>query len=179
MDTQLSIQDFSEGRKKISISISLSEDETKEMERKNCQRHIDSPCAFPTQTYQSPDPKIKTVVGIPKWNGTPYKTYFLQNARRVLLNRPIAGKTHTRIPFPGEFDLGFINPIDEDKIIKWWLQTKPHVINELKRLIFAVNAESSEFKPSASKTIGAESVNLNPLNPAETGGVRKRCLDVY
>jgi hypothetical protein len=179
METRLEIQDHGKGRKKVTIVVELSEEESKELERKKAQRHIDSPTPIPCHFFQNEDPEIKIARGMPLWNSVPYKSYFLKTARRALLNRGIAGKTNLRIPFPGEFDLGYINPTEEEKLVKWWSQTKASAIEQMREKIYSIGKVKEEFKPSIKRTVDQESVNLNPLNPEEKGGMRKRCLDIY
>jgi hypothetical protein len=179
METRLEIQDFGRGRKKVTIIVGLSEEECKELERKKSQRHVDSETPIPCHFFQHEDPEIKIARGMPLWNTTPYKSYFLKTARRAVLNRGIAGKTLMRIPFPGEFELGYINPTEEEKLVKWWAETKKSIIDQMREKIYAVGKVKEEFKPSAKRTVDSSSVNLNPLNPEEKGGMRKRCLDIY
>jgi hypothetical protein len=179
MESRLEIQDYGSGRKKVTIVMTLSEEEKSELERKNSQRHIDSPNPIPCHFFQNEDPEIKIARGMPLWNNTPYKSYFLQTARRALLNRGIPGKTLLRIPFPGEVELGYINPNEETKLVKWWTETKKSAIDQMREKIYSVGKVKSEFKPSEKRTVDQSTVNLNPLNPDEKGGMRKRCLDIY
>jgi hypothetical protein len=178
METKVDIQDHGCGRKKVSITIELSKEEMHELERKKCQRHVDSDLPIPCQFFQNEDPEVRIAQGVPIWNGNPYKSYFLKSARRVLMNRPTPGKTHLRIPVPGKFELGYINSQEEDKFIKWWQQTKVSIANQLKEKLFSVSPTQAQFTPSAPRTVDETKVELNPLNPNEKGGLRKRCLDI-
>jgi hypothetical protein len=178
MDTKLEIQDFGEGRKKVTIAIELSDDEFKELERKNHPRHADSELPIPCQFFQNENPEIKIAQGVPIWNSSPYKAYFLKTARRVLMNRGVPGKTHIRIPVPGKLELGYINKSEEDKLVKWWLETKKTITQQMAEKIYSIRKENAEFLPQAPRIVDESKINLNPLNPNEKGGVRKRCLDI-
>lgn len=179
METRLEIQDYGAGRKKVSIKVDLSAEETQELERKRPQRHVDSELPMPCHFFQNEDPEVKIARGMPLWNNQPFKSYFLKTARRAVLNRGIPGKTLVRIPFPGEFELGYINPNEEDKLVKWWGETKKTLIDQMREKIYSVGKIKDEFKPQEKRTIDQSSINLNPLNPEEKGGMRKRCLDIY
>lgn len=179
MDTKLEIQDFSEGRKKVTICIELSEEETKELERKNHPRHADSELPIPCQFFQNENPEIKIAQGTPDWNSKPYKAYFLQTSRRVLMNRGVPGKTLIRIPVPGILELGYINTSEEEKLIKWWMETKKSITTQMKEKIYSLSPENKEFKPQTPRVVDESKINLNPLNPNEKGGLRKRCLDIF
>jgi len=179
METRLEIQDYGSGRKKVTVVVELSDEEKTELERKKAQRHIDSELPIPCHFFQTEDPEVKIARGMPLWNNVPYKSYFLKTARRALLNRGIAGKTHIRIPFPGEVELGYINPTEEEKLVKWWAETKKSAIDQMREKIYSVGKIKEEFKPTEKRTVDQSSVNLNPLNPEEKGGMRKRCLDIY
>jgi hypothetical protein len=179
METRLEIQDHGKGRKKVSIIIELSGEEIEEIERKKPQRHVDSELPIPCHFFQSEDPEVRIAQGMPQWNGQPFKSYFLKTARRAVLNRGIPGKTLIRLPFPGEIQLGYINQNEEEKLIKWWLETKKSLITQMREKIYSVGKIKEEFKPQEKRTIDQSSINLNPLNPEEKGGMRKRCLDIY
>lgn len=179
METKLEIQNFGEGRKKVTISIVLSQEELGELERKNHARHADGDLPIPCQFFQNENPEIKIAQGTPNWNGTPYKAYFLKTARRVLMNRGVPGKTLIRIPVPGILELGYINNSEEEKLIKWWKETKKSITSQMKEKIYSVATANNEFKPQASRIVDESNVNLNPLNPNEKSGIRKRCLDIF
>jgi hypothetical protein len=179
METKLEIQDFGEGRKKVTIFIDLSKEELDELERKRHPKHADSNLPIPCQFFQNENPEIKIAQGIPTWNSQPYKAYFLQTARRVLMNRGVAGKTLIRIPVPGKLELGYINKSEEEKLISWWKETKKAISTQLKEKIYSVSEEAKAFKPQATRVVDESKINLNPLNPNEKGGVRKRCLDIF
>lgn len=179
METKLEIQNFGEGRKKVTICIDLSEEETKELERKNQARHADSELPIPCQFFQNENPEIKIAQGTPNWNSNPYKAYFLKTARRVLMNRGVPGKTLIRIPVPGVLELGYINSLEEEKLIKWWKETKKTITAQMKEKIYSVSEQNSEFKAQTPRVVDESKVNLNPLNPNEKCGIRKRCLDVF
>jgi hypothetical protein len=179
MDTRLEIQNFGEGRKKVTICIELSEEENRELDRKTQTKHADSELPIPCQFFQNENPEIKIAQGTPNWNSKPYKAYFLKTARRVLMNRGVPGKTLIRIPIPGILELGYINKSEEEKLIKWWKETKKSITNQMQEKIYAVSSQQKEFKPETPRVVDESKVNLNPLNPNEKGGVRKRCLDIF
>jgi hypothetical protein len=179
MDAKLTIEEHPEGRLRIGISINLSEKETELTKAMGALAHVDSPKPFPSQAYLCADPAMKMTLGTPKWNGVPQKSYFLPNARRVLLNRSIAGKTHLRIPIPGNLDLGFIPAGDETRITAWWKETKAAITEELQGRLYGVKAKGATTStPVKTRELGGETINLNPLDPSETNGVRRRCLDI-
>jgi len=177
MEAKLTIQDYGPGRKKTTISIQLSPDEGKEADQKGKSYHVDSPLPIPCTMFANEDPAVKLVAGIPRWNGTAYKAYFLQSARRVLLNRPMPGKTYLRIPLPGTLELGFINAQDENRLLKWWEKTKTTITESLRAQLFNIDPQTA-YKPTEVRSVGTET-QLNPLNPSETKGVRKRCIDEF
>lgn len=179
METKLEIQDFSEGRQKVTISIELSKEEIKELDRKKHTRHADSELPIPCQFFQNENPEIKIAQGTPNWNSKPYKAYFLKIARRVLMNRAVPGKTLIRIPVPGVLELGYINKSEEEKLIRWWKETKKTITNQMQEKIYSISPENKEFKPQTPRVVDESKVNLNPLNPNEKGGLRKRCLDIF
>jgi hypothetical protein len=179
METRLEIQDFGEGRKKVTICIDLSEEELKELERKNHARHADSELAIPCQFFQNENPEIKIAQGTPIWNSNPYKSYFLKTARRVLMNRGVPGKTLIRIPLPGKLELGYINKSEEEKLVKWWKETKKSITTQMQEKIYSISPENKTFAPQTPRIVDESKVNLNPLNPNEKGGIRKRCLDIF
>lgn len=179
METKLEIQDYGEGRKKVTICIELSKEENHELDRKNLAKHADSETPIPCQFFQNENPEIKIAQGTPNWNSNPYKAYFLKTARRVLMNRAVPGKTLMRIPVPGTLELGYINKSEEEKLIKWWKETKKSITNQLQEKIYSVCAENKEFKAQTPRVVDESKVNLNPLNPNEKGGIRKRCLDIF
>ena len=179
METKLLLEAFGNGRKKVSVSIELAPDEREALEKKTCPRHTDSKLPVPCAFYLSPDPAVKVCKGSPTWEGNPYKAYFLKSARLVPLNRSIPGKTMVRFPFPGTVELGHVNPQEEAKVIAWWKETKKSITEDLRQKIFSVGPEKPEFVPTGEKVVDATSVALNPIDPKEKAGVRKRCLEEF
>jgi len=179
MEIKLLLETFESARKKASVSIKLNAEETSALEKKICPRHADSILPVPCVFYLSPNPDIKVVNGTPSWEGTAYKAYFLKAARMVPLNRSIPEKTLMRFPFPGTIELGYINPHDEPKLMRWWQPTKKAIIEDLRKKIFSVGPTQKQFTPSGEKTEDTSNVNLNPINTNEKAGMRKRCLEEF
>jgi hypothetical protein len=179
METKLFLESFGQGRKKVCVSIELSPDETEALAKKICPRHTDSKLPVPCLFYLTPDPAVKVAKGSPTWEGTAYKAYFLQAARMVPLNRSLPGKTLVRFPFPGTIDFGHVNAGDEQRLLRWWQETKKTIAEDLREKIFSVGPAREQFTSSGEKTVDAASVTLNPLNPNEKAGVRKRSLDDF
>lgn len=171
------MQPHENGRTKISYEISLSPDETREMETKKCARHIDSPKPVPCQLYQSADPNLRVVKGSPDFNGTAVKAYVLAGARSVALSRCMPGKTLLRLMFPGKTDLGFATPADAASFSKWWQASETHIKTQLTALLFETVAGPATPVPMAVVESRSEA-KLNPLDPSEAG-VRRRALEDF
>lgn len=176
METQLEIHPHSGGRSRIHIKLQLSPQELEDLQQSQASRHTDSESPFPIQTFSSPNPQIRSVQGLPIVNGEPQKCFFLTSARRVLLNRPIPGKTHLRMPIPSEIDLGYINPHETERLTNWWKKTRGEIAQQLQKSLYHTNTPT--FTSETPQTI-LEQNNLNPIDPQENKGTRKRGLDVY
>jgi hypothetical protein len=177
METQFTLQPHENGRTRVVFEVTLSADEMSELERKKCARHVDSAKPVPCQFYQEADPMVRVVMGQPKVNSTPTKSYVLSGARSVTLNRPMPGKTLLRIMVPSQTDLGYINKVDEPALNRWWESTQAQLKQELGARLFATVIPTNAPKPMASVEIKTET-KLNPLEPSEAG-VRRRSLEDY
>jgi len=176
METQLEIRPHTGGRSQIVLQLKLSPEELEDLRSSQAPCHIDSETPFPIQTFSSPNPQIRAVQGLPTVNGEPQKCFFLASARRVLLNRSIPGKSHIRLPIPSEINLGYINPHESERLKKWWRDTRKFLTESLKKSVYQANTNTFVSEPSQKVS---ENNPLNPLNPQETKGTRKRGLDVY
>lgn len=177
METKTLIQPYENGRTKVEIAIQLGEDEMKELDRKQCSRHLDVTKPIPCQFYQTANPAVRTIKGQPELNGQAIKAYVLPGARTVCLNRAIPGKTLLRITFPGRIMLGFANPQDIPRFKTWWKATEEQIKTDLKSRIFEVQT-TVDIKPLATEEKKSE-VQLNPIDPAEQFGVRRRSLEEF
>lgn len=179
METELSIQPHTNGRSKVTLRVELNQEETLQMEKKMSARHADSSSPVPCLFYQETDPSVKTIKGIAEFNKKSYKCYFLISARRVLLNRPILGKTHMRIPLNGTLELGYINPQDEKRLGEWWKKTKEEIKKSLVEALYNSKSKDSSFAALDPISIAKEATALNPIDPNEVKGLRKRALEDF
>lgn len=179
MESELLIQPHSTGRSKVCLKILLSDEENSQLERKLAPRHVDSQSPIPCQFYQNVDPAIKTIQGVAEFEGKIYKCYFLSSARRVLLNRPIVGRTHIRLPLNGILNLGYINKTDAEKFGKWWEKTQGEIKEFLTQSLYNATNKTQGFEPLAPMVIAKDSSNLNPISPEEAKGLRRRALEDF
>lgn len=178
MKTKLTTVPHINGRTRIALEVELSEDEIEAAERRKCAMHFDSTDPVPCQFYQMPDPAINVVKGIPEYNGVPHKAYILGSARRVPLNRAIPRKTLLRIFVPGKLDLGYIQKNEVTLFENWWEKTAQALTTGLKSKFFEVNPEKAEIKEQTPKE-KIQEAKLNPMDPTEKNGVRKRGMEIY
>lgn len=166
------------GRTKILLTLTLSADEIQAIEERALARHVDSTLPVPCQFYQDPNPAVRTIKGIPEFEGTQHKAFFLPKARTVMLNRPIPGKSHLRLTLPGTTDLGYINASDVERFRKWWDSTKEQIKDSLKERLFGVKAQKEETPIEVFNPVKLEETHqLNPIDPDEVAGIRKRGFD--
>jgi hypothetical protein len=179
MKSTLTIQSFKNGRSKIGIEIELDEAENALLNSKPVPKHVDSPKSVPCQFHENPDPKVRTVRGLPIYNGSPIKAYVLPNARKIPLNRPLVGKSLLRLFLPGTMDLGFVNEHELPKLEKWWGETRTHIADQLKERLFGIaNHVDPEFVADVKVDLEQEH-KLNPFDEREQSGIRKRSFDDF
>lgn len=177
METTLEILPHTKGRSLITLLINLSPDEMDALKKSGNASYTDSSLPFPCQMYASPDPSIKTIQGLPIVDGSPQRGYLLKNARSVLLNRPIPGRTLLRVLTPSTIELGYVSPMEVQRICTWWKTTSKEIAQSLQRNLYH-HSEIATFAPEEKKDI-VHQKTLNPINPLETKGSRKRGLDDF
>lgn len=177
MRTKLTTTKHTNGRTEASLEVELNPAEMAELEKRQCSRSVDSPIPIPCTFYQTPNPEIRVVRGIPIHNGTPIKSYILEKARKVALNRALPNKCLLRIYIPGVTDLGYANERDIPALEAWWEKTHPHIVEQMKERLFGV-IERPDIVPEEPKE--QERIEeIDPWNENEKRGVRRRSLDDY
>lgn len=175
METKL-IVEKTLGRTLIGISIYPNEQELERANETNI-ASAESQSPFPCQVFQEANPQVKTIKGLGTKDGEKIKIYYLSKARRVLLNRPLPGKTAVRVPF-GETTLGYINERELPSVATWWEKARKEMTQNLKERLYNISQTTFETCPTKREEI-VESTGLNPLGQQNKQGVRKRTLDSW